>query len=281
MLHNIDSGVSLKTLFLVLLTASGLHLYSPAQVQAMNHVDRCNGDPGYPSQAKRRVAWALKCGLIGQRLAEMYNELDQYPTLEIPGRPMYLWFDKHAPCYQGARIVGSCAAVGCFAQNTQLLFPQGYKTLKESEGDGVEFIMSLSDGLDFPRSWAFSPTEIQFYMSGQTNETLVEISTHGSSIQVTKNHPMVLANGEVVSAEDLNPGLSTLATIDGPQEIISLKSVDYDDEVWNVYVQSKRKRANIHVAEGFLTGGLRYQNEWTDTFSRRLERLSENLDSER
>ena len=91
---------------------------------------------------------------------------------------------------------------------------------------------------------------------------------------------MVLASGEVVSANELTTGKSMLATTDGPQEVASLRSIAYEGEVWNVQVQSRKARDNIHVAQGFLTGGLRYQNKWTDTFSRRLERIRENIDAD-
>jgi hypothetical protein len=67
-----------------------------------------------------------------------------------------------------------------------------------------------------------------------------------------------------VKAHTLKKG-DRLAKANGTTaRLTEVKTVSFTGTVWNVEPASRDKTENILVGQGFLTGSVRFQNEWAD-----------------
>jgi hypothetical protein len=57
-------------------------------------------------------------------------------------------------------------------------------------------------------------------------------------------------------------------TVNGPSLVTLVRLLPYHGQVWNVEPATTRTLGNILFAEGFVTGSVRYQNEWAEDSTR-------------
>ncbi|MEC9281925.1 MAG: hypothetical protein VX642_04385 [Bdellovibrionota bacterium] len=96
----------------------------------------------------------------------------------------------------------------------------------------------------------------------------------GGKISVTPNHPLLNANGIMKEAADFELG-NALLTDDGKADtIVAITPRIHRGKVYNVEVASTDLMENIVVAQGYLSGASRYQNELQNKLNRVLLRTS-------
>lgn len=91
---------------------------------------------------------------------------------------------------------------------------------------------------------------------------IVELHTaSGGSLRVTDKHPVIEGSGRVVEAQSLKVG-NRLIKADGTLDrITSIATASYFGKVYNLKPRSTGRVSNILIAQGYLVGSSRYQNE--------------------
>lgn len=268
--------VALAPLF-VLLSAA------PAQAGDGNLFTRCANDQLFSSaQAQGRNAWAKKCGYMTQQQHDMANVMDMYlvfTTGKYGGNPN-VPADATKPCLGGLIPLGLCVK-GCYTPDQSLEFSGQPMGIEAAYHDAeVATVSALTEEATLS-NLEYAEQPIQAFVAGETEEKIFVLrGANGATLEVTSEHPMVLADGSMVVAADLLVG-DELLTRDGePVELVDIDTRRYAGTVWNIQPESKHKQENILVAQGFLTGSVRFQNEWADELWRLMRRQSIELPRE-
>lgn len=158
-----------------------------------------------------------------------------------------------------------------------MLFEGRYLSIPDAAEKNVQTVTALSNLNFLGAPVSLSEQVIAGIVSGTTDETLLAVTVDsGRRIIVTANHPLVDATGRIVFAADIVPG-TRLSMVDGTDEVKGVERVPFSGRVWHILPKSESVAANILVAEGFLNGSIRYQDEWAEDESRLFLRHNVNL----
>lgn len=102
-----------------------------------------------------------------------------------------------------------------------------------------------------------------------STQVIVEIRTaSGGELRVTTKHPVLRSNGRIVEAASLKAGHKLIKADGSLDRIVSVTETTYFGKVYNLKPKSTNRTANILVAQGYLVGSSRYQNEDVDYINR-------------
>lgn len=236
---------------------------------ADNITARCTEDQLNAADAAGRNAWARRCGYIRPSTEAAYNEEGSYLifTAGKKGGSPDIPVVESAPCISGLTKLGACMA-GCYTPSQHLDFDGALSAIEEGFRSELRSVTALTADSQVGQL-RFAPQPIQSFVMGQTDETIYILSAdNGRRLEVTAEHPMVDATGLVVKAKNLRVGDRLMTAAGQSTRIVSLEQRMYHGAVWNVQPRSRNQSENILVAEGFLTGSVRFQNEWADDLFR-------------
>jgi hypothetical protein len=83
----------------------------------------------------------------------------------------------------------------------------------------------------------------------------------GGSLSVTNEHPVLVSNGRLVKAESLREGDQLLRANGTPDPIVAIERSTFFGKVYNIRPAATELVRNILIAQGFLVGSARFQNE--------------------
>ncbi|MFY2556023.1 hypothetical protein ACN469_00110 [Corallococcus terminator] len=222
--------------------------------------------------AKGRNAWARRCGLITATREAYLNAENEYQVFTngcnaypaVPAGSSCTFFvpaEEAATCIAGLNKLGTCVA-GCTTPSQKVAFGGRMLPVPEAYASGITTVTSLSPDSE-PGFLRYGEQTIRSYVAGDTQEDIFALETQeGRRLEVTAEHPMVLEDGTMVKARTLKAG-DTLLGADGAKLHLNRVTVfNFKGQVWNVRPESKVKLENVMNAEGFLTGSVRFQNEW-------------------
>ncbi len=240
--------------------------------------ERCTEDNLDPAQAKIRNQWGKRC--LPQHAADIDYFSSRKPMLYMLVHSNSKNTSKgpqklDAPCEDWA-LEGFCLA-SCYTDDQMVSFAKdGYMTLPEAMQKSPRFLTSLRDdaNVENPR---FTKREVAEYTISRRDaeEHICHITTKlGGSLSVTDGHPVLLAGGQMVKAQDLFIGQSLLRADGKADEIIEIMNKTIFGKVYNVAPNSGTALGNIIVAQGFLLGSARYQymEELNNLFNRKILR---------
>jgi len=224
------------------------------------------------AMANGRNQWALACRLITKIDYDCATNNGYYWTFNsTTGGPNRAPMRPGVGC-DGFRKFTMCPA-GCFESSMRVQFGSHYMTPAEAYDAGMGTVTALSEDASLEHL-SFVEEPIGTFVRGPETGDLIQItSSGGGKLLVTHNHPMIDATGTLLPASAVKVGMS-LATVEGAARVTSVHRVAYDGPVWNVKPRKAEPKANVNVAEGFLTGSIRYQNEWASEAARLLLRQS-------
>jgi hypothetical protein len=103
----------------------------------------------------------------------------------------------------------------------------------------------------------------------EAKQVIFTITTRsGGQLKVTDKHPILEGDGRIVEARSIKAG-NRLIKPDGTRdEVVSVTQADYFGKVYNIKPASTNRVANILIAQGFLVGSSRFQNEDADFINR-------------
>lgn len=225
-----------------------------------------------PADAQSSNEWGVKCKRLTRDYADLLNKENKYviyvyngcTLISTPPKacdPCDLNFGPGASCK--IAVSGTCTA-GCYTPDQQLQFDSQYMSIEKAFQSEVRTVTALSSASDeFVMSFAEQP--IKAFISGETSEPIFTLATtDGQHLDVTGEHPMVSADGNIVPARSLQSGDMLLGSDGDIHELRSVASRPFQGVVWNLTPVSKRKLDNVIVAQGLLTGSGRFQNEWAN-----------------
>lgn len=221
--------------------------------------NRCKDDQiASAAEGIARNEWALKCRYIDAEDRDYFNRKGRYAVFTNYNAPR----DANAPCVSGLAMLADCH-IGCFTASQRVMFGGHYEPIAQASALKKSTLTTLSTE-SRPGHLAFAEEEIEYFVAGETTQDILVLAVqNGSKLEVTPNHPMVDSAGRVLRADAVKVG-DSLLTMAGPSTVTGVTAQAYNGKVWNVRPVSDKARANINIAEGFLTGSIRFQNEWSD-----------------
>lgn len=159
-------------------------------------------------------------------------------------------------------VNGYCEA-SCYAPDQRLLFAGGEVAILDALNQRRDDLMTLSpgstlDAVKLIKGKTFSYTA----ETRDTKHTIYSITTvSGGTLRVTDEHPVINGEGRMVQAKTLKVG-EDLVRADGTMDrIVRIDQVSHFGKVYNLAPMSEDLVSNVLVAQGFLVGSSRYQND--------------------
>lgn len=235
--------------------------------------ERCSDDAITSiAAANGRNQWALACRLITKVDYDCATNNGYYWTFNsTTGGPNVAPSAPGQSC-SGFRKFTMCPA-GCFEATQRVSFGGKYFTPQAAYDAQQSTVTTLAPEATL-NHLTFTEEAIGVYVKGEEKRPLVRIqAAWGQTLLVTHTHPLVDSTGTILPADQVTTQ-TRLMTVAGPVAVTLVQRVPYDGLVWNIRPVRAEPKANINVAEGFLTGSLRYQNEWASDAARLLLRQS-------
>jgi len=101
-----------------------------------------------------------------------------------------------------------------------------------------------------------------------THQIFVIRTKSGGELKVTGNHPVLEGTGRIVEAQSLKVGHNLLKPDGSKDPIVSVTQTIHTGKVYNLKPTSTNRVSNILIAQGFLVGSSRFQNEDVDYMNR-------------
>jgi hypothetical protein len=83
----------------------------------------------------------------------------------------------------------------------------------------------------------------------------------GGSLSVTNEHPVMVSSGRLVKAEKLRAGDDILLADGTPDSITNVEKTTFFGKVYNLKPTATEHVQNVLIAQGFLVGSARFQND--------------------
>lgn len=168
----------------------------------------------------------------------------------------------------GYQMAGFCRA-SCYKPDGLVRFAAGEEgrfrdvpigAALEERLHGVA-VLSAESTLEVPVLEAL-PVESYTVSATPTDHEIYVLSTQeGHVLEVTGNHPLIDATGEVREADSFEVG-DGLVRVDGTVDAIeSIEVEPFHGRVYNLAPATRSLMGNVLVANGFLSGSSWYQNE--------------------
>ncbi len=240
------------------------------------------------AQALARIEWAVGCLYVPAKLKEKWmktvengvvveRQFYSYPSFAVDDAAASYPTWKPEPgglttaagsfnCAMPDNVIwlSVCEAAGCYRADQRILMESGYKPISVAHEQRDLSLVTLSPSATFG-DLAFTVNTVDKYTVSPIPEleTLLTFQTeHGGKLTVTPLHPLVTKDGTIEKASQFVVGdslvkddgsLDTIETIATSREVV---------KVYNVQPTTKDFVSNVLVAEGFLNGSVRYQNEY-------------------
>ena len=235
--------------------------------------ERCEEDSLSSAEAWERMVWLKTChkGLLvatynsingddgssdDQKITAIENEwfyVAGDPN-KPKARPNYLTFGTatyenplqwYAPrissdaCMEfpsGYQVLGECCPASCYEPDQKILFSEGEKPIAEALEKGQDQVVTLTDAATLDNV-SLQSRKVRNYTRSATptkNQILTISSQSGGQLKVTKNHPILTAEGLMIEAGNLKVG-DSLVQIDGQTDaIVSISEKEYYGRVFNI-----------------------------------------------
>jgi hypothetical protein len=197
------------------------------------------------------------------------TQLFPHPSLATPPLPWQtvncnLYTDQAGTTqWTGNFYVSFYCESSCYTPDQSLLFSKGEVNILEAMKAKRDDVVTLTpdatlDDLATQTSRVFSYTaEIR-----DAEQVIYKIRTvSGGSLSVTNEHPIITSEGRLVKAESLAAGDELLHADGTPDPIVAVEKTKFFGKVYNIKPVSTEPVANILIAQGYLVGSARFQND--------------------
>jgi len=184
-----------------------------------------------------------------------------------------LYSDRNGttPAPGSTYVIAYCES-SCYTPDQNLRFATGDVNIVDAMKTKRDDLVTLApdatlDQLATQTSQVFSyTTEIR-----DAEHVIYKLTTaSGGSLSVTNEHPLVISSGQLVQAQKLHPGDELLKADGTIDPITQVEKTTYVGKVYNIKPMSREPVANILIAQGYLVGSARFQNDDVDYMNRVL-----------
>jgi hypothetical protein len=185
-----------------------------------------------------------------------------FPHKNLENCQLYKDKDSTQPYYGAFYVNGYCESA-CYAPDQKLLFSTGDVTITDALDARREDLMTLTpdstlDHLQLQQNRTYSYTR-----ETRDAEHVIYVITaaSGGQLRVTNEHPVINEEGRMVQAQTLKVG-DALVKADGtPDRIVDIQKTTHFGKVYNISPATTDLVSNVLVAQGYLVGSVRYQND--------------------
>jgi hypothetical protein len=169
----------------------------------------------------------------------------------------------------GFFVTAYCTS-GCFTPDQQISFASGDEPILsalDALRTGVKTLTPDSTLEDVK----LKTDDVASYTRDVHDSTLVtfEIRTKsGGQLRVTDKHPVLVDDGRIVEARTLKVGAKLIKADGSRDAIVSVTETPYVGKAYSLKPTATNRVANILIAQGFLVGSSRFQNEDVDYINR-------------
>jgi hypothetical protein len=174
--------------------------------------------------------------------------------------------------YSGPFYVTAYCESGCYAPDQSLRFSDGDVNIVDAMKAQRDDLVTLTSDATLD-NLATQTSKVHSYTADirDARQVLYQITTaSGGALSVTDEHPMVTSEGRLVKAEKLTAGDQLLKADGTPDPITGIVKTDYFGKVYNIQPESRERVANILIAQGYLVGSARFQNDDVNYMNRTL-----------
>jgi hypothetical protein len=203
-----------------------------------------------------------------------YNT-NPYPTWVGPGTGVPSGDPRWANTYVGIKtkpssikpntveLAGLCES-GCYMPDQVLEYSSGPVAIVDAMKMGKKDLITLHPDSTFD-SLKFITNDVLRYTTDRVaveQEVLTLQMQSGGEIKVSMEHPLLTSDGIMKAAKDLAPGDSLMREDGSPDPIVTITENKIKTKVYNVRPVTTDLVSNILIAQGYLNGSARYQNEF-------------------
>jgi len=185
-----------------------------------------------------------------------------FPHPDLAGCRLYTDRDGTMPYNGNFYLIALCEA-SCYTPDQRLRFSGGDVAIVDAMTARRDDLITLSpdatlNNLTTQTSKVYSyTTEIR-----DAEQDIYKVTTaSGGSLSVTNAHPIITSEGRLVKAEQLVEGDALLKANGSPDRIIRVEKTRFFGKVYNIKPMSREPVANILIAQGYLVGSARFQND--------------------
>lgn len=252
---------------------------------------RCKDDSLDINQAYIRLDWAAKHNVIPEEILYDYiyrATKDGKVKRDRPSYPMFgtwdgvpanskVWKPEQAnfPALLPSNIfwLNGCVA-SCYTDDQEVLMESGYAILSEMvENNDRESKIAIVSKDSTLNSISLESDEIGTYTKSfrETTHKIRVFSTEsGGELKVTLGHPILDGNGILKEASSFAKGDFLVTEYGTKDKIISIEEKEYFGKVYNVRPKNEDIKTNLIVAQGFINGSDRFQNDWANQINRKI-----------
>jgi hypothetical protein len=188
------------------------------------------------------------------------QQLYPHPTLA----DCRLYTDKlgQQPSISPFHVNGYCESA-CYTPDQKILFADGYVSILDAMNDLREDLITLApdatlDNLKTQHNRTYSYTR-EFRDS---EHSIFVITTRtGGQLRLTNEHPVINGDGRIVQAQTLKVGDELVKADGGLDPIVDIQKTTHFGKVYNIAPETTDLVSNVLVAQGYLVGSVRFQND--------------------
>ena len=169
----------------------------------------------------------------------------------------------------GFFVNGFCTS-SCYTPEQQITFSDGPEAIIDATNELRTGLRTLTPDSTL-ENLQFHTDDVDSFTREihDSNHPIFDIRTEsGGELKVTDKHPVLVGSGRIVEARTLKVG-DQLIRADGTRDrIASVDQTTHFGKVYNLKPVAKNHVANILIAQGFLVGSSRFQNEDVEFMNR-------------
>ncbi len=167
-------------------------------------------------------------------------------------------------------FVNAYCTGGCFTPDQQISFASGDEPILSALDALRTGVRTLSPDSTL-ENVKLKTDDVASYSRDLHDASLVtfEIRTRsGGQLRVTDKHPVLIDDGRLVEARTLKAGTKLIKADGSRDPIVSVTQTSYFGKAYTLKPVATNRVANILIAQGFLVGSSRFQNEDADYLNR-------------
>jgi len=169
----------------------------------------------------------------------------------------------------GFFVTAYCTS-GCYTPDQQISFASGDEPILSALDTLRTGVKTLTPDSTL-ENVKLKTDDVASYSRDLHDASLVtfEIRTKsGGQLRVTDKHPVLVDDGRLVEARTLKAGTKLIKADGSRDAIVSVTQTPYFGKAYNLRPVATNRVANILIAQGFLVGSSRFQNEDVDYINR-------------
>lgn len=169
----------------------------------------------------------------------------------------------------GFYVNGYCTS-SCYTPDQQISFSTGDNKILDAMTALKTGVTTVAPGSTLGKI-GLATDDVASYTRELRDSTHVifEIRTaSGGELRVTDKHPVMTGSGRIVEARSLKIGDQLVRASGAKDPVVSVVKTSFYGKVYNLKPKATDHVANLLVAQGFLVGSSRFQNEDVDFMNR-------------